>query len=257
MKNLVERVRETWLFILYFIKIASLVANKILNAFYMQTYAIIILSTVMAINVNAQDLKIISRYKTYANQVKNDSTKRMIELRRIVPDLLYDLRYGGVDNFLHERLYSRGNRTYLRLSVARALANVSRELSNKGFTLKIWDAYRPYSVTVKMWEAIKDERYVADPKKGSGHNRGAAIDLTLVDKNTGKELNMGTDFDNFSDTAHQDFTQLPPGVLQNRLLLKTAMEKYGFIALPTEWWHYYWNKANDFDLLDIDFKKFK
>ena len=88
-----------------------------------------------------------------------------------------------------------------------------------------------------MWEPIKDERYVADPKKGSGHNRGIAVDLTLINLKTKEELPMGTGFDNFSDTAHQTFTALPEQILQNRNLFKNFMEKYGFKALETEWWH--------------------
>jgi D-alanyl-D-alanine dipeptidase len=107
-----------------------------------------------------------------------------------------------------------------------------------------------------MWELIKDDRYVADPKKGSGHNRGIAVDLTLINKLSGEELNMGTGFDNFSDTAHADFENLPGEVLQNRRLLKSIMEKYGFKELETEWWHFSWNNS-DFELLDIAGEKLK
>src|SRR5437867_1601617 len=84
-----------------------------------------------------------------------------------------------------------------------------QELNEKGLGLKIFDAYRPYSVTVKFWELIKDERYVANPSKGSGHNRGIAVDLTIIHLKTNEELNMGTGFDNFTDTAHQAFVNLP------------------------------------------------
>ena len=139
---------------------------------------------------------------------------------------------------------------------ARAVGRVQQELNEKDLSLKIWDAYRPYSVTEKMWELIKDERYVADPKKGSGHNRGIAVDLTIIDRTTGKELDMGTGFDNFTDTAHQTFKNLPLEILNNRGLLKTVMEKNGFVAMETEWWHFFWNNQ-DFELLDIDPKKFK
>ena len=111
-------------------------------------------------------------------------------------------------------------------------------------------------MTVRMWNLIKDDRYVADPKKGSGHNRGIAVDLTLINKASGAELDMGTGFDNFSDTAHQKFPNLPSVVLQNRQLLKTTMEKYGFTPLETEWWHFSWNHS-DFEVLDIEPKKFK
>ena len=123
--------------------------------------------------------------------------------------------------------------------------------------LKIFDGYRPYSVTEKMWEPIKDDRYVADPKKGSGHNRGIAVDLTVINLKTKEELPMGTGFDNFSDTAHQTFKALPEQILQNRNLLKDAMEKYGFKSLETEWWHYSLPNAKYFEILDLGFKKLR
>lgn len=218
------------------------------------------IATTCVSTVNAQNtpgLQIIKKYNQYKQTVKDDSLKRMVELKTIVPDIQYDIRYATLNNFMNTRLYESGEFTYLRLPVAQGLAKVQHELHEKGFLLKIWDAYRPYSVTVKMWEPIKDDRYVADPKVGSGHNRGTAVDLTIIDMKTGKELNMGTGYDNFTDTAHQTFKSLPQEILQNRLLLKNLMEKYGFTALKSEWWHFYWNKANDFELMDIPFKKFK
>jgi D-alanyl-D-alanine dipeptidase len=123
--------------------------------------------------------------------------------------------------------------------------------------VKIFDAYRPYSITEKMWEKVKDDRYAADPSKGSGHNRGAAVDLTLIDLKTKKELPMGTGFDNFTDTAHSDFAQLPESILSNRNLLKSVMEKYGFKQLSTEWWHFYLPNSSTFELLDIRFADLK
>jgi len=234
--------------------------DKITNRFNIQLIAFIIFSTICSKAIHAQqtaELKVVNKYKNYKKQLKNDSSKKMIELKTIVPGIQYDLRYATPNNFMHEQLYKKGDETFLRLPVAKALVKVQEELTQKGLGLIIWDAYRPYRVTVKMWELIKDDRYVADPKKGSGHNRGIAVDLTIINKSNGKELNMGTGFDDFSDTAHQTFTNLPEEILQNRLLLKNTMEKYGFIALPTEWWHFYWSRANDFELLDIDFKKFR
>jgi len=202
------------------------------------------------------DPHIIKNYALYKQSLTNDSLKKMVELKTIVPNIQYDLRYSTTNNFMGEQLYKNGSRTYLRLVVARALARVQQELNEKNLSLKIWDAYRPYSVTERMWEKIKDERYVADPKKGSGHNRGIAVDLTIIDMTTGKELDMGTGFDNFTDTAHQNFKNLSSQILDNRLLLKTVMQKNGFVAMETEWWHFFWNNS-DFELLDIDPKKFK
>ena len=236
-----------------------LMPNKITNRFNIKLLVAIIFSTTSLPILYAQknsEPQVIKEYTLYKQSLKNDSLRKMVELKTIVPNIQYDLRYATANNFMHQPVYKNGNSTFLRLVTARALAGVQQELNDKNLSLKIWDAYRPYSVTEKMWEMIMDERYVADPKKGSGHNRGIAVDLTIIDRKTGKELDMGTGFDNFTDTAHQDFKNLPGEILNNRSLLKTTMEKYGFIALETEWWHFFWNDPN-FELLDIDPKKFK
>jgi len=231
--------------------------DKIINRFNIQMAAVMIFSTASLSALYAQkNIQVIKKYSVYEQSVVEDSLKKMVELKTIVPGIKYDLRYATINNFMHKQLYKNRNNTFLRLPVARALAEIQQELNKKGLSLKVWDAYRPYSVTVKMWERVKDDRYVADPKKGSGHNRGIAIDLTIINIATGEELNMGTDFDNFSDTAHQDFVNLPAEILQNRYLLKTTMEKYDFRPLETEWWHFYWNNSA-FELLDIDPAKFK
>lgn len=201
---------------------------------------------------------VISQWQEYQALVQQDSAQKMVELKTMMPGLVYDLRYAVENNFMHRRMYERGTtNTFLRLSVARALQQAEQELATKGMGLKIFDAYRPYSVTVKFWELVKDERYVANPAKGSGHNRGIAVDLTIINKATGKELDMGTGFDNFTDTAHHTFTGLTAVVLQNRQLLKTTMEKYGFKPLESEWWHYFIPESARFAILDIPFDKLK
>ena len=145
--------------------------------------------------------------------------------------------------------------TFMRKAAVEGLVKVQKELNEKGFGLKIFDAYRPYSVTEKFWELVKDERYVANPAKGSGHNRGIAVDLTIVNLTTHEELDMGTGFDNFSDTAHSNYKQLPATVLQNRQLLRSLMEKNGFKVLETEWWHFYLPGSEKYEILDIKFKE--
>ena len=187
-----------------------------------------------------------------------DSNKRMIELKTLIPNIVYELRYATTNNFVKRAMYPvTTNCTFLRSPAAMALRNVQTELNTQGLGLKIFDAYRPYSVTVKFWELIKDERYVANPAKGSGHNRGLAVDLTIIELSTGKELDMGTEFDNFTDTAHHTFTSLSPTVLNNRKLLKEVMLKHGFQLFETEWWHYYWPNNRNYEVLDLDFKKLK
>lgn len=204
---------------------------------------------------HAQNIKVVKNTKIYTRQVQQDSTQNMIEIRKLLPDAQFDIRYATPNNFTKEILYSSGYSTFLRLPAAYALRNVAQELKQLGLGIKIFDAYRPYSVTQKMWDLIGDERYVANPAKGSGHNRGLAVDLTLIDLASGKELNMGTAYDNFTDTAHHSFAALTESILNNRTLLKHTMEKHGFKALQTEWWHYSWPNNRNYEVLDIPFKK--
>jgi D-alanyl-D-alanine dipeptidase len=220
-------------------------------------YPVSVLTVLHLCTSGAAQLKPVNKSKIYWQQVQADSMQKMIELKSLLPDIVYDLRYATANNFTHQKLYPDGRRTFLRLPVAIALKNVQRELNTKGFGLKIFDAYRPYSVTQKMWNLIQDERYVANPANGSGHNRGLAVDLTITNLQDSSELDMGTGFDNFSDSAHHAFKNLSETVLQNRMLLKQTMEKYGFRALDTEWWHYSWPNDRNYEVLDIDFKKLK
>lgn len=203
--------------------------------------------------LNKYGLWVINSVDVYKKTVAKDPQKIMVALSVEMPEAIIDLKYAGIDNFMHTKLYPAVTTTYLRLAASDALFSVMAELRTKHMTIKIWDAYRPYSVTEKMWEPVKDDRYAADPKFGSGHNRGIAVDLTIVDLITNKELDMGTGFDNFSDTAHQNYKNLPENVLQNRALLRSLMEKHGFKALETEWWHYYLPDTSKYELLDLSF----
>ena len=210
--------------------------------------------------LNKYGLWVLHSYTELKQTTRNAPGKAMVDLRRNIPGILLDLRYAGVNNFMHQQLYPVIKTTYLRKTAVDSLKVIQEELHKYGLGLKLFDAYRPYSVTERMWEPVKDDRYAADPKKGSGHNRGIAVDLTLVNLLTKEELDMGTGFDNFSDTAHHAFTGLPSTVLQNRAMLKKIMEAHGFKALDTEWWHYYLPDTKNYELMDIPFnqlKKFK
>jgi D-alanyl-D-alanine dipeptidase len=204
--------------------------------------------------LNKYGLWVIGSAKLYKKTVETDSGKRMVSIRKSIPDAVIDLKYAGTDNFMHAKLYPVIHTTYLRRNVSDALQAVQQELKELNLCIKIWDAYRPYHITEKMWDAVKDDRYAADPKFGSGHNRGIAVDVTIVNLNTNKELDMGTGFDNFSDTAHSYFKNLNENIIQNRQLLRSVMEKHGFKALETEWWHYYIPEFNKYELLDLPFK---
>ena len=206
-------------------------------------------------SVSGYGLPYINSLRDYRNSLFKHPEKRMESLKQIA-GIILDLRYASTNNFTHTRLYHGQIKTsYLRKPVFNALDSVSRELQKQGLELVIFDAYRPYSVTEKLWEKVKDERYAANPSKGSGHNRGVAVDLTLADSKTHRQLAMPTGFDNFSDTAHQDFAQLDSDRITHRELLKKTMEKYGFIALPTEWWHFSWPHPELYEVLDLEFSR--
>jgi D-alanyl-D-alanine dipeptidase len=132
---------------------------------------------------------------------------------------------------------------------------VNRELEGRGLAIKVFDGYRPYRVTKAMWEPIKNPDFVADPAKGSRHNRGAAVDLTLIDRGTGAELPMPTPYDDFTSRARHDFNDLPADVLANRALLREVMVKHGFEPLPSEWWHYDFKGWERFELMDVPLER--
>lgn len=151
-------------------------------------------------------------------------------------DFEYDLRYATENNFLKAKVYDCAE-CYTRVKTAKALLLANKEFMGKGYKIKFFDCYRPNDVQYKMWAIVPNPQYVANPVKGSIHNKGGAVDITLVSLN-GEELDMGTDFDFFGKRAYHDNLQLPKPILDNRSLLKETMEKYGFWSIRTEWWHY-------------------
>lgn len=157
-------------------------------------------------------------------------------LRSLSNDFVFDMKYATPDNFLKQAVYDCGE-CYLRKSTAKALVKANEEFKLLGYRIKLFDCYRPLSVQKKMWKILPGTHYVANPAKGSKHNRGAAVDLTLVDAQ-GKELDMGTPFDFFGKKAHHTCTTLPKKVLENRKLLKDVLNKYNFKSIFSEWWHY-------------------
>ncbi len=238
-------------------------AYKIINALNIklpQVFIFLFLSVICQAQnttVNQYGLVVIGDVETYKLSVAGNDSLKLVDLKNLIPHIQTDLRYATANNFLHKKLYAQPAIACLRLNAAVRLAIVADSLKKMGLGLKIFDAYRPYAVTEKMWEAVKDDRYAADPKFGSGHNRGIATDLTIVNLKTKKELNMGTGFDNFTDSAHHDFEQLPESVLKNRLLLRRLMEGAGFKALETEWWHYSLPDAKNYPLMNISFSDIK
>jgi D-alanyl-D-alanine dipeptidase len=142
---------------------------------------------------------------------------------------------------------------YLLKPAAEMLAKANEAAKTHGLRIKIFDGYRPHSVQKQMWKLVPNPMYVADPKKGSHHNRGCAVDVTLVDS-LGNEIEMPTGFDDFTEKAHHDFMDLPENVLKNREMLKKIMEDAGFIPLNSEWWHYSTPGCSENKILDMQLR---
>lgn len=198
--------------------------------------------------LNEYGLAVVPDVATYERLAAADPDKRLVDLASLGFPL--DVRYATSDNFMRTQLYPVA-RTYLRAPAATALSAARKELAAQGIGIKVFDGYRPYRVTKAMWEPIRNPDYVADPAKGSRHNRGAAVDLTLIDLKTGAELAMPTGYDDFTPRAHHDFTDLSPEVLRNRALLRDVMVRHGFEPLPSEWWHYDFKGWDRFELMDV------
>ncbi|MCT7967746.1 M15 family metallopeptidase [Laspinema sp. D1] len=216
----------------------------------------------------AESVRIFDELKSKEGEVQNPSVvvqkisktpqsegENLVDIQDINPNITLDIRYATANNFLNVKLYSVP-RCLLRTSVAQKLSRVQEQLQPMGLGLKVFDCYRPLSVTRKMWEVLPDPRYVANPARGSRHNRGAAVDLTLIDA-MGNELEMPTDFDDFSDRAARDYpgTDVSPQARQNSQLLESVMTQQGFIPLITEWWHFDAENWQDYPLLDISLEE--
>lgn len=196
----------------------------------------------------------VTGLKKYKRQIKADPSIRLVEIKRYIPGILLDIRYATTSNFTHKRMYPQA-KAFARLPVVLALKKVEDDLHERGLGLKIYDAYRPYAITVKFYQTTPDTNFVADPRKGSKHNRGCAIDLSLIDLKTGKELDMPTGFDSFSKKAGANYPALPKQEIINRELLKSVMQVHGFKVIRTEWWHYDFNGWAKYPLLDIPFNR--
>jgi D-alanyl-D-alanine dipeptidase len=177
----------------------------------------------------------------------------LVDIKEINPHIIVDMKYAAEDNFVKTKLYD-SNTCFLRRSTASKLDTVQRKLEGMNLGLKVWDCYRPLAVQKILWAILPNERYVANPEKGSRHNRASAVDVTLVDLQ-GNELQMPTGFDDFSPRAHRQYQDIPEGVFRNRTLLEGMMKKAGFLPLPEEWWHYDDEKWMGFDILNVPFEK--
>ncbi len=164
-----------------------------------------------------------------------ESPRDLVDVAQVIPDAVIDVRYATADNFTGAALYPAAT-CKLRRAVAARLAVAAKQLRKQHRRIVLWDCYRPTSIQEELWKRVPDPRYVADPKVGSRHSRGAAIDLALADED-GMLLAMPTGFDEFSAAAHRRRALRGAHGAEARRL-DAAMRRAGFVGLPTEWWHY-------------------
>nr|WP_315221902.1 M15 family metallopeptidase [uncultured Flavobacterium sp.] len=164
------------------------------------------------------------------------SDTTFVNLKEYSKDFIYDMKYASEDNFLKAKVYDCAE-CFLRLKTVKALIEANKSFIKKGYKIKLYDCYRPLSIQKKMWDIVPNPEYVANPKKGSIHNRGGAVDISLVDA-SGKELDMGTSFDFFGIEASHNYGKFSKEIISNRKFLKNVMIKNGFNSFDSEWWHY-------------------
>lgn len=216
----------------------------------------IIITAIFCNHLSAQDslnkygLYILNNIGQLQKTIQADSNKSFVRIKDYVPGVVLDIKYATKQNVFYEKLYKRPH-AFIRLPAARSLEKVQEELKRHGLGLKIYDGYRPYSVTCRMWDKIPDSIYMGKPWRGSRHNRGIAVDLTLVNLKTGKELLMPTPFDALVYASHPDFMGLHDSVIKNRQILISTMAKYGFSVSAREWWHFDYTPGLDYEILDI------
>jgi len=179
----------------------------------------------------------------------------LVELTRLDPTIKLDIRYATTNDFLGTPLYTQA-RAFLQRPAAEALVRAHRELKAQGYGLIIHDGYRPWYVTKIFWDATPNDKklFVANPAEGSRHNRGCAVDLSLYDLKTGKEVKMPSGYDEMTKRAYADY---PGGTTEERArraLLKQAMEKQGFAVNPTEWWHFDYKDWKQYPILNKKFE---
>lgn len=181
----------------------------------------------------------------------------LIEISNLDSTLRFDIRYSSKNNFLKRPLYKL-SKVYLQEEVVNDFLKINKQLNQRGYGFLIYDGYRPWSITKIFWDETPVEKriFVADPEKGSNHNRGCALDLTLYDLKTGKEIEMPCTFDTFSEEAFIEYKKCSEEARINRDFLISEMEKDGnFKVNKYEWWHFDHKNCKDYPILDLKFEE--
>lgn len=201
-----------------------------------------------------QKLVVVSAYNQYLAAIKTNPENELLDIKKAIPNITLDIRYATANNFMKQKMYQQA-RAFARKPVVEALKKIQIELNKKGLGLKIFDGYRPYDITVEFYKKASDKNFVANPAKGSKHNRGCAVDLTLINLKTGKELAMPTPYDSFSAAAAANYQSVSPAVKKNRDFLISIMKKHRMNVLENEWWHYDFTGWRSYNLMNIPFEK--
>ena len=191
-----------------------------------------------------------------APKEKNKREADLIELITLDKTIKLDIRYATADNFVGRAVYPEA-RAFLQRPAAEALVRVNKSLEGKGLGLVIFDGYRPWSITKLFWEVVPEDKrkFVADPAKGSKHNRGAAVDLSVYDRKTGKLIDMPSGYDEFTERASPEYKGGTNEERRNRDLLRRSMEAEGFTVNPNEWWHFDHKGWQDYAIYDLAFSE--
>lgn len=198
------------------------------------TFKIFFSVSLLLVFLSCHSQSAVVKTNTEISQPIADTT--FVNLKDYSSDFVYDMKYATEDNFLKAKVYDCAE-CYLRYKTVQALIKANEIFMEKGLRIKLFDCYRPLDIQKRMWTIVSNPEYVADPAKGSIHNRGGAVDITLVNKR-GKELKMGTSFDFFGPEAGHNYEDLSQKVKDNRALLKKIMTENGFNSFDSEWWHY-------------------
>jgi len=182
----------------------------------------------------------------------------LVELKYLDPTIKLDIRYAKSNNFLGKPVYKEA-RAFLQRPAAEALVRINQRLKEKGYGLLVFDGYRPWAVTKVFWDSTPDDKkkFVANPAQGSRHNRGCAVDLSLYDLKTGKEIEMPSAYDEMTDRAYPNYKGGTEQQRKMRDLLRSAMEADGFTVFDIEWWHFDFNNWREYPILNISFDQIK
>lgn len=182
----------------------------------------------------------------------------LVEIVKLDPTIKLDIRYATKNNFLGRPVYKQA-RAFLQRSAAEALVRINQALRSRGYGLIIHDGYRPWYVTKIFWDATPEDKrvFVADPAKGSRHNRGCAVDLSLFDLKTGREVKMPSEYDEMTERSHIDYACATLEAKQLRELLRAVMAAEGFAVYEPEWWHYDYKDWKDYPIMNVKFSEIK